>query len=431
MELNKKNVKMLIFVIAMGILIFLGLQNMNLVFNFLGWILSVFTPMLIGLAFAFIFNVPLKFFERRVFTRKDGTSVLGKATRPVSLLLSVILVLLIVAAILLLIIPELINSIITLVQSLPDTFINLQDWINQLSEDHPQIQEFFMSTNIDWNKIVNSFIGTIQDISINFVSQALNILVGTVTLVANIFLGLIFSIYFLLKKEQLFAQFKKLTYAFISESRADMIVSVFKLTGDTFSRSVAGSMIECTILGTITVVSMLIFGFPYAMMIGVIVAVMALIPMFGVTIGIIIGALLILTVNPTQAIWFVVMMIIIQQIEGNLIYPRVAGSVMGLPALWVMTSIIVGGKVFGFVGMLVIVPIVSVLYTLLRRVVHVRLRKRKIPKNKIKTSKVLVTTPIRSIKPNSEKAKEAKSVISSIKKKTTYSIKKHSSNKKR
>ena len=167
------------------------------------------------------------------------------------------------------------------------------------------------------------------------------------------------------------------------------------------------------------------------LMIGVIVAVMALIPMFGVTIGIIIGAFLILTVNPTQAVWFVVMMIIIQQIEGNLIYPRVAGSVMGLPALWVMTSIIVGGKVFGFVGMLVIVPIVSVIYTILRRVVHVRLRKRKIPKNKIKTSKVLVTTPIHAVNPNSEKGREAKSVIGSLKKKTTYSIKKHTSNNKK
>lgn len=315
MELNKKNVKMLIFVIAMGILIFLGLQNMNLVFGFLGWILSVFTPMLIGLAFAFIFNVPLKFFERKVFTRKDGTSRLGKATRPISLLLSVLLVLAIIAAILLLIIPELLNSIITLVQNLPDTFINLQNWIEQLSEDHPQFKEFFMSTNINWNEIFNSFIGTIQDISINFVSQALNILVGTVSFVVNIFLGLIFSIYFLLKKEQLYAQFKKLTYAFIPEKKADMVVSIFKLTGETFSRSVAGSMIECTILGTITVTAMLIFGFPYAMMIGVIVAVMALIPMFGVTIGIIIGAFLILTVNPTQAVWFVVMMIIIQQIN--------------------------------------------------------------------------------------------------------------------
>ena len=414
MELNKKNVKMLIFVIAMGILIFLGLQNMNLVFGFLGWILSVFTPMLIGLAFAFIFNVPLKFFERKIFTRKDGTSRLGKATRPISLLLSVLLVLAIIAAILLLIIPELLNSIITLVQNLPDTFINLQNWIEQLSEDHPQFKEFFMSTNINWNEIFNSFIGTIQDISINFVSQALNILVGTVSFVVNIFLGLIFSIYFLLKKEQLYAQFKKLTYAFIPEKKADMVVSIFKLTGETFSRSVAGSMIECTILGTITVTAMLIFGFPYAMMIGVIVAVMALI-----------------TVNPTQAVWFVVMMIIIQQIEGNLIYPRVAGSVMGLPALWVMTSIIVGGKVFGFVGMLVIVPIVSVIYTILRRVVHVRLRKRKIPKNKIKTSKVLVTTPIHAVNPNSEKGREAKSVIGSLKKKTTYSIKKHTSNNKK
>lgn len=433
MELNKKNVKMLIFVIAMGILIFLGLQNMNLIFNFLGWILAVFTPMLIGLAFAFIFNVPLKFFERKVFTRKDGTARLGKATRPVSLLISVILVLAIIAAILLLIIPELINSIVMLVQNLPDTFINFQNWIEQLSEEHPQIKEFLMSTSIDWNSIIDSVIGTVQDISINFVSQAVNILVGTVSLIVNIFLGLIFSIYFLLQKEQLSAQFKKLTYAFLPEDKADTVVSIFKLTGETFSRSVAGSMIECTILGTITMSAMTIFGFPYAMMIGVIIAVMALIPMFGVTIGIVVGALLILTINPTQAVWFVVMMIIIQQIEGNLIYPRVANSMVGLPALWVMTSIIVGGQMFGFVGMLVIVPIVSVLYTILRRVVHVRLRKRKISKNKLKSTKILVTTPIRAVNPNSDKikSKDKKSVVSSIKEKTTYSIKKHSSSTKK
>lgn len=427
MDLNKKNVKMLIFVIAVGILIFLGLQNMNIVFSFLGRILTVLTPMLIGLAFAFIFNVPLKFFEKKVFTRKDGTPRLGKATRPVSLLISVLLVIAIIAAVLLLIIPELINSIVTLVQNLPDTFINFQNWINQLSEEHPQVKEFFMNTSIDWNEIVNSFISTIQNISINFVSQALNILVGTVSLVVNIFLGFIFSVYFLLQKEQLFAQFKKLTYAFIPEKKADSIVYVFRLTGDTFSRSVAGSLIECTILGTITVTAMLIFNFPYAMMIGVIVGVMALIPMFGVTIGIVIGALLILTINPTQAIWFVVMMIIIQQIEGNLIYPRVAGSVMGLPALWVMASIIIGANLFGFVGMLVIVPIVSVIYTIMRQVVHVRLRKRKIPLSKIKTPKKLVTMPQKS-----SKAKTAgsikngkKSPVSPISKRITYSVKEH------
>lgn len=431
MELNKKNVKMLIFVIAMGILIFLGLQNMNLIFGFLGWILAICTPMLIGLAFAFIFNVPLKFFEGKVFTRKDGTARLGKATRPISLLISVILVLAIIAAILLLIIPELINSIVMLVQNLPDAFINFQNWIEQVAEDHPQIRDFLMSTSIDWNSIIDGAIGAVQDISINFVSQAVNIFVGTVSFIVNIFLGLIFSIYFLLQKEQLSNQFKKLSYAFLPEDKADMLVSIFRLTGETFSRSVAGSMIECTILGTITMLAMTIFGFPYAMMIGVIIAVMALIPMFGVTIGIVVGALLILTVNPTQAIWFVVMMIIIQQIEGNLIYPRVANSMVGLPALWVMTSIIVGGQMFGFVGMLVIVPITSVLYTILRRVVHVRLRKRKISKNKLKSTKMLVTTPIRSANPNKIESKDKKSVVSSIKEKTTYSIKKHSSSSKK
>lgn len=429
MDLNKKNVKTLIFIIATGILIFLGLQNINIVVNFLNWILSIFTPLLIGLAFAFVFNVPLKFFERKLFTRKDGTPRCERIRRPISLLLSVILVLGIITAIMFLIIPELINSVTSLIQSLPDTFIRFQDWIEQLSEEHPQIKEFLMSTNINWDDLMNSALGSIQDVSIGFVSHAFNIVVSTVGFIVNICLGFIFSIYFLAKKEQLSAQFKKLTYAFLPEDKADTVVSVFKLTGDTFSRSVSGSMIECTILATITMISMTIFGFPYAMMVGCIIGVMALIPMFGITIGIVIGALLILTVNPTQAIWFVVMMIIIQQIEGNLIYPRVASSAVGLPSLWVMTAIIVGGGMFGFIGMLVIVPIASVIYTILRRVVHVRLRKRRISKSKLKTQRVLVTAPVHERDHDDNKEKSKKNT-GSVKSKT-YSIKRGKSYTKR
>lgn len=394
MELNKNNVKTLVLIIAAAILIFLGLQNMNIVFSFLRWLLSIFTPLLIGLAFAFVFNVPLKFFEKKLFTRKDGTHRGGKARRPVSLVLSVLLVLGVITTIMFLIIPELINSLILIIQNLPDSVMRFQEWIEWVMNENPKIKDFFLSTNINWNDITNNLLGWVQDFSINFVGQAFGLIVNTISFVINIFLGLIFSVYFLAKKEQLSSQFKKLTYAFLPENKADTIVSIFKLTSETFSRSVSCSMIECTILATITIVSMSIFGFPYAMMVGCIVGVMALIPMFGVTIGIVIGTLLIMTVNPTQAVWFVVMMIIIQQIEGNLIYPRVASSTVGLPPLWVMTAIIVGGGVFGFVGMLVAVPITSVVYTILQRVVNTRLRKRKISKNKFGISRVLVTVPL-------------------------------------
>lgn len=394
MELNKNNVKTLILIIAAAILIFLGLQNMNIVFSFLSWLLSIFTPLLIGLAFAFVFNVPLKFFERKLFTRKDGTHRGGKARRPVSLILSVLLVLGIITTIMFLIIPELINSLILLIQNLPDSVMRFQEWIEWLMDENPKIKDFFLSTSINWDDITNNLLGWVQDFSINLVGQAFGIVVSTIGFIINICLGFIFSIYFLAKKEQLSAQFKKLTYAFLPEGKADTVVSIFKLTSETFSRSVSCSMIECTILATITMISMSIFGFPYAMMVGCIIGVMALIPMFGVTIGIIIGTLLILTVSPTQAIWFVVMMIIIQQIEGNLIYPRVASTTVGLPSLWVMTAIIVGGGMFGFVGMLVSVPITSVVYTILRRVVHVRLRKKRISKNKFGTPKILVTASL-------------------------------------
>ncbi len=430
MELNKKNVKTLILIIAAAILIFLGFQNMNIVFDFLGWILSIFTPLLIGLAFAFVFNVPLKFFERKIFTRKDGTHRGGKARRPVSLMLSVLLVLGIITAIMFLVIPELINSLVLLVQNLPDAVMRFQEWIEWLMDENPKIRDFFLSTNINWDEITNNLLGWVQDLSINFVGQAFEIVVSTISFIVNICLGFIISIYFLAQKEKLSSQFKKLTYAFLPVKKADAVVSIFKLTSETFSRSVSCSMIECSILATITMVSMTIFGFPYAIMVGCIIGVMALIPMFGVTIGIIIGALLILTVSPMKAIWFVVMMIIIQQIEGNLIYPRVASSTVGLPSLWVMTAIIVGGRMFGFVGMLVSVPITSVIYTILRRVVNTRLRKKKISENKFGAPRVLITTPLGKAGSQHKGGKSGDGKAEGTKKAAIYRIKKAESVKK-
>lgn len=385
MELNHKNVKLILLIICAGFGIYVGLQNLNLIFDFLGKIFSAFTPLIIGLVFAFVLNVPLQFFERKLFKRKDGkplSPAVQKAKRPVCILLSVIVMLGIIALVLFLIIPELIGSITLLFESMPETINNVQKWATSILEDNPQLSEFIKNTAIDWTNISNTALKYIQDFAMNFLSQTFGVISSVITIIVNVGLGFIFSIYFLAKKEKLSSQFKKLTYAFLPEKKADTLVSIGRLTCETFSHSVVGTLIECTIIGSLTVLCMTIFGFPYAPMIGVLIAMMALIPMFGITIGIIVGALIILTVSPVQALWFIVMMVIIQQVEGNLIYPRVASSQVGLPALWVMTAVVVSGSLFGFIAMLVCVPVASVIYTLIRRAVHVRIRHRKIPHNK-------------------------------------------------
>lgn len=385
MDLNKKNMKK-IFLLCVGvILVYLALQNMNIVFQFLNWIMYVLMPFIIAGCMTFFLNVPLKAIEKHLFRSKDGKPVSTakeKARRPVAIVLSLALFILIIGVLMVIVIPEISKSIQMLANSIPSFLNKLQEWVNDLCKQNETINSFVSGLSIDWNLISTSLMSFLKNDAANFVGSVMNMLTSVVGIVVNVFLGIVLAIYTLMRKEKLSSDFKKLIYSILPMKTCDYIVEVGALTNKSFYNCITGQMTECVILGSLTALGMTIFGFPYAPLVGVLVAILSWIPMFGVGIGIVVGALLILTVSPMQTFWFVIFMICLQQIEGNLIFPRVVGSNIGLPPIFLVSAIIIFSNFFGIIGLLVSGAVTSVLYALLRRFVYTRIKERNIPKEK-------------------------------------------------
>lgn len=385
MDLNKNNIKKIFFLCVGVILVYVALQNMNIVFQFLNWMLYVLMPFIIAGCMTFFLNVPLKAIEKHLFRPKNGKPVSQakeKARRPVAIVLSLVLFILIIAALLIIVIPELAKSIQMLANSIPSSLNKLQEWINELCEQNETINNFVSGLSIDWNLISTTIMNFLQNDAANFVGSIMNMLSSVVGIVVNIFLGIVLAIYTLMRKEKLSSDLKKLIYSILPMKTCDYIVEVAALTNQSFYNCITGQMAECVILGSLTALGMTIFGFPYAPLIGVLIAILSWIPMFGVGIGIVVGAVLILTVSPMQTIWFVVFMVCLQQIEGNFIFPRVVGSNIGLPPIFLVSAIIIFSNFFGIIGLLVSGAVTSVLYALLRRFVYTRIKERNIPKEK-------------------------------------------------
>lgn len=239
--------------------------------------------------------------------------------------------------------------------------------------------DVFQNINIDWNKVVNIVTDSIKNGGSAVFNTTLGITSSIVGGVMNLVLSLVFSIYLLLQKEQLGAQLKNVMLAFLPPQRVEKILSVGRLSNRIFSKFVSGQCTEAVILGLLCFTGMSIFSMPYAMMISVVVGVTALIPMFGAFIGAGIGAFLILMVDPMQAFWFLIYIVVLQQLEGNLIYPRVVGKSVGLPGLWVLVAVTIGGNLWGVMGILLSVPLCSVVYSLFRQLVRDRLKKKHVP----------------------------------------------------
>lgn len=385
MDLNKKNMKK-IFLLCVGvILVYLSLQNMNIVFQFLSWIIYVLMPFIIAGCLTFFLNVPLKAIEKHLFRSKDGKPVSTakqKARRPVAIVLSLALFILIIGVLMVIVIPEISKSIQMLANSIPSFLNRLQEWVNDLCKQNETINSFVSGLSIDWNLISTSLMSFLKNDAANFVGSVMNMLTSVVGIVVNVFLGIVLAIYTLMRKEKLSSDCKKLLYSILPMKTSDYIVEVAALTNQSFYNCITGQMTECVILGGLTALGMTIFGFPYAALVGVLVAILSWIPMFGVGIGIVVGALLILTVSPVQTFWFVIFMICLQQIEGNLIFPRVVGSNIGLPPIFLVSAIIIFSNFFGIIGLLVSGAVTSVLYALLRRFVYTRIKERNIPKEK-------------------------------------------------
>ena len=278
--------------------------------------------------------------------------------------------------------PELVNTIADLIGQVPTAVNNLINWLQVKLSAYPEYEEKLSSISINWDSVLSNVMNFLSIGTKGIINGGIGAISGFFSGITNFFIGFVFSVYVLFQKEKLASQCKKLMYVCMPESRADKIIEVLRLTNTTFSNFLSGQCLEACILGTMFVITLSILRMPYALLIGIIIAVTALIPIVGAFIGCIVGVILIMMTSPIKALIFIGVFLILQQIEGNLIYPHVVGSSVGLPGIWVLVAVTIGGNLFGIMGMLTFIPISSVCYALLRTYVNRKVEEKEIDREK-------------------------------------------------
>lgn len=374
---NKTFIRNVLGICTFCILLYWGLQNLDRVGHFLGMAGGLLMPFLIGAAMAFILNVPMRAIETHLPKK------LERAHRAISLVLTLAAVVGVFMVVALLVLPQLKNTVQTIAVRMPAFWAQVQQWANDLMVQYPDLADWLNETGtLDLRGVTQKVMDWLKNGGLAMVGNTVTAATGIISGFVSFFIGLIFAIYLLFQKETLSRQARMLLYAWLRPEHAERILEVVRLANKTFSNFLSGQCLEACILGMLFAVGMLLFRMPYVLLVSVLVAVTALIPVFGAFIGCFVGAFLILIQNPMQAVVFVILFLVIQQIEGNLIYPRVVGSSVGLPSVWVLTAVTLGGSMFGVVGMLVMIPLCSVLYSLLRTATRDRLRRRGVEKAK-------------------------------------------------
>ncbi|WP_333651408.1 AI-2E family transporter [Lacrimispora sp.] len=372
MELNDSTIKkirgLIVFAVAAVVIGWNYSRVLALGVKLIGFI----TPFLVGGVMAFILNVPMKWIEKMLPLNEDS-----KLRRPLSLCLTLILVIGILILVTFVVMPELFHTVLSLQYSIPAFLTGVKEEAEKMFALNPEIGNYINSIQVDWKSFLEKVVGFLTTGAGTVLSSTFSAAMSIISGVTTFGIGLVFAIYILLQKETLSHQIKKLMAAFLPEEATVQTLGLLKLTNDTFSNFLAGQCLEAVILGTMFFLALSIFRLPYALLIGVLIAFTALIPMFGAFIGLAIGAFLMLMVRPLDALIFVIIFLVLQQIEGNLIYPHVVGNSVGLPSIWVLVAVTIGGSALGIVGMLVFIPLCSVLYTVLREVVNKRLENRK------------------------------------------------------
>ncbi|MCI5872447.1 MAG: AI-2E family transporter [Clostridiales bacterium] len=379
MEISRQTKKHLMQVIAFAILLYCAIEHLDVVIGTLRFVLGIAMPFLSGGVIAFILNVPMKKIEKHLFTKNKK---MDKFRRPLAYVLTLVCLIGVLALALVVVIPELGNTITMLAEQIPIAAKSAQQWITEIPEKWPALAPAIEELNIDWSAISASAVQFVQSVASGVVSSGVGFFSGVVSGVASFVIAFTFSIYVLFQKEKLTRQTKQVLYAILPDRVTEKVIAVAKLSNQIFSSFLSGQCLEAVILGTMFVIAMSIFGMPYAMLTGIVIAITALIPIFGAFIGCVIGMLLIVMVNPIQALWFLVLFLVLQQLEGNLIYPHVVGGSIGLPSIWVLVAVTVGGNLFGIAGILFFIPMCSVLYALFRTFVKKRLTERKVPESK-------------------------------------------------
>lgn len=372
MECEEKQFKKWIILIFVAAVTFWGVNNLATIGEFLEKIVNILFPFILGACIAFILNMPMSFFEAKMekIKNKKGKSILGKKiTRFISLILAFITIILILTLIINLIVPELINVAKIFIDNIPYYIEQLQE----LSKDMPSLEELVKETNVDLQKIKTELLNKIP----NLLTSSLSIIGSVFSGITTLIISIIFAIYILTGKEKMQEELIKMLNAYFNKDKAEKIVNMASIANKTFTSFFSVQCLEATILGTLCMIGMLVLNIPYALTIGILIGVTALIPLVGAFIGIIIGAILIASVNFIKVVTFVVFVLLLQQFEGNVIYPRVVGNSVGLPGMWVLLAVSVGGSLFGIIGMLLSVPFASVIYTLIKNDIDKKISNKK------------------------------------------------------
>lgn len=363
-------------------------QN-GLVLGLLSRGISIVFPFILGAAIAFVINVPMSFIEAKIYEKvKIKEKWLTKFARPVSLILTLIFLISILGIVIFVVLPQLTITVASFGENLQVFLPEVADKISKLFVDYPEISAFILTMEYDWNSIVQTVISFVQSGAINIFDTTITVAFGLISAFTTFFIGLIFAVYIIVQKEELGMQLRKICFAFMRKGRAEATIEVGQLTYKIFSNFLTGQCMEAIIIGCIITLTMTIFRIPYALLIGILVGFTALIPIFGAFVGCIVGAFIIFIDDPVKAITFVILFLIVQQIEGNLIYPHVVGNSVGLPSIWVLVAVSVGASLMGVVGMLIFIPITSVVYTLFREVVYIKLKKNEIDPKDIEEKKI-------------------------------------------
>lgn len=369
-----KTRKDIIIIISYIALVIFALVNFSKIFAFLGKVISIFSPFLLGIILAFVLNVLNNFIEKKIFGKIKPSKIWNKIKRPLCITLSLILVFLTIFFVMNLLIPQLKNSASLFTDTLPAYKEDIIGILNKFDVDESTVNK--VGEYLDnFGKVITDYIkGNSKDV----ITVTTEVATSVVNIISKGIITLVFAIYMIAQKETLSRQINKVMKAYLKPKTINKINTVGTLANKTFSNFVTGQCLEALIFGSLVFVGMLIFRFPYASTIGVLLGFTALIPIFGAFIGTAIGFILIMMVSPVKAILFVVFIIVLQQIEGNLIYPRVVGKSIGLPGMWVLLSVTVGGSIGGILGMLIATPLCSLLYALFTKMVNDRLKSNKI-----------------------------------------------------
>lgn len=382
MQIDKKNMRNLLLCVLSGILLYWGLTETERALKLIADVWGLITPFVAGAVIAFVFNVPMRAVENEFsFVRKESLR------RMLAIVVTLLLLTLVIAFVFLLLIPQISITVESIMDRLPDFVIREVNNLMTFLENNPEVKEVVLQytdlESIDWTTLIQKVVSFAGDRVTTWFDGAFSAIGSVTSAIVNTLVSIIFALYALSRKEILARQGRRLAYSLLSEKNADRIIRIVRLSNTTFSNFISGQCLEALILGCMFAIGMAVLKLPYIALVSVIIAVTALVPLVGAFIGCALGCLFILVDSPVQALTFLVLFLVLQQIEGNLIYPKVVGTSIGLPGMWVLVAVSVGSELMGIMGMLVMIPLVSVMYTLLREFTQKRTMERNIPDYKL------------------------------------------------